>query len=65
MKGKANVRKVISYLLMFALIFSTFQFGNMSASYADDGDSTLMPEVVLMADSKELTVDWKAYGSIH
>lgn len=58
MKGKANVRKVISYLLMFALIFSTFQFGNMSASYADDGDSTLMPEVVLMADSKELTVDY-------
>lgn len=57
MKGKLQLKRIISYLLMFALIFSTFQFGNITASYADDGDSTLMPEVILKADSKQLTVD--------
>ena len=46
MKGKINVRKVISYLLMFTLIFSTFQLGNMSVSYAEsESDTTFVPEI--------------------
>ena len=60
MKGKINVRKVISYLLMFTLIFSTFQLGNMSVSYAEsESDTTFVPEIILKADENILKVDKK------
>lgn len=57
MKGRINLKSIISYLLIFTFVFSIVQIGNINVSYADDGDSTLVPEIILMADSKELTVD--------
>ena len=55
---KDKIRKVISFLLMFALVFSTFQFSSITASYADDGDLTLAEQIILKADNKQLTVDY-------
>lgn len=57
MKVKLNLKRVISYLLIFAVLFSTVQLGNIKIAEATD--VTFIDTIVLKADDEELVVDKK------
>lgn len=60
MKGRLNLKRIISYLLMFALILSTIQLKGIKTTFAaDEDDTTFAPEIVLKADDTVKTVDKK------
>lgn len=53
---KNNIKKIISYLLIFTVLLGFVQLGNMQIVKAE-GDRTFIDEVIIKADSKTLTVD--------
>lgn len=65
MKAKLNLKTTLSYLLIFAMIFSTMQLGNIKLVKADttstatneNSDSTFTPEIILKANKNPITVD--------
>lgn len=57
MKVKLNLKKIVSYLLIFTILFSTIQLG--SIKIAEATDTTFIDTIVLKADDEEIVVDKK------
>lgn len=57
MKIKLNLKKIISYLLIFTIFFSTIQLGSIKSAKATD--TTFIDTIVLKADDEEIVVDKK------
>lgn len=62
MKAKFNLKKVISYLLIFTVFFTSIQLGSIKKASALD--ATFIPELLVKADNEELIIDKKGSSYI-